>query len=83
MNITVSTKGQIVIPAEIRRRNHLIPGTKLVVVDMGDHIVLMPEHEDPVAYARGLFGRLGVKYSTDDLIGERREEHARDRAVEE
>ena len=82
MTITVSTKGQIVIPAEIRRRHHLAPGTKLVVVDMGDHLVLMPEHEDPVAYARGLFGRLGVGCSTDDLIRERREERAREKTAE-
>ena len=81
MIITVSTKGQIVIPVEMRRRHGLEPGTKLVVVDMGDQLVLMPAHEDPVAYARGLFNRLGVSYSTDDLIRERREERARDDAT--
>ena len=79
MIITVSTKGQIVIPAEIRKQHGIEPGTRLVVADMGDHLVLLPAHEDPIAYARGLFGRLGVDYSTDELLRDRRQERAREK----
>ena len=40
--VTVSSKGQLVIPAEIRKKYGIEPGQKFVVVDMGDHISLVP-----------------------------------------
>jgi len=40
--VTVSPKYQVVIPAEIRGRLHIKPGEKLVVVEKGGHIHLVP-----------------------------------------
>lgn len=38
----VSTKGQFVIPADIREALHIKPGTRLSIVREGNHIVLRP-----------------------------------------
>jgi AbrB family looped-hinge helix DNA binding protein len=37
---TLSTKGQIVIPEDIRESMHLKPGTKFVVIGMNDTLML-------------------------------------------
>ncbi len=39
---SVSTKGQVVIPNKIRENMHLEPGTKLIVIQDGDNILLKP-----------------------------------------
>ena len=39
---SLSTKGQIVIPQEIREKLGLEPGTKLIVIQEGDSILLKP-----------------------------------------
>lgn len=51
--VTVSPKGQIVIPSDIRERYGLTPGMKVEVLDFGKHLVLVPIPEDPVRYAKG------------------------------
>ncbi len=52
---TVKTlsKGQIVIPAEMRKRYHIEPGTELQVVEYGGIIFLIPPVDDPVKAACG------------------------------
>jgi bifunctional DNA-binding transcriptional regulator/antitoxin component of YhaV-PrlF toxin-antitoxin module len=54
--IRITTGGQISVPAELRRRW----GTRtLVLDDRGDHAVLRPAPDDPIAAVRGIFaGRL-------------------------
>ncbi len=39
---SLSTKGQIVIPINIREKLSLSPGTKLIVIQEGDNILLKP-----------------------------------------
>lgn len=39
----LSTKGQLVIPKEIRNKHNWKPGQKLLVVDRGDEVVLEAE----------------------------------------
>ena len=53
---TVKTlsKGQIVIPAEIRKKYHIEPGTKLQIMEYGGIIYLIPPVEDPIKAACGL-----------------------------
>jgi len=53
----ITTGGQISLPASIRKRW----GTRAVSVeDLGDHVVVRPLPDDPVAAARGaLKGRIG------------------------
>jgi AbrB family looped-hinge helix DNA binding protein len=74
MVVTVSSKGQIVIPAETRRSHGIVAGTKLAVVDMGDHISLVPAPVDPIRELRGILKDTG--YTMDDFMAERRRERA-------
>jgi AbrB family looped-hinge helix DNA binding protein len=48
------SKGQIVIPSEIRKRYRIEPGTELQVMEYGGIIYLIPPVEDPVKAACGL-----------------------------
>jgi AbrB family looped-hinge helix DNA binding protein len=53
---TVKTlsKGQIVIPAEIRKRYRIEPGTRIQIMEHGGIIYLVPPVEDPIRAACGL-----------------------------
>ena len=53
---TVKTlsKGQIVIPAEMRKKYHIEPGTELQIMEYGGIIYLIPPVENPVKAAYGL-----------------------------
>lgn len=42
MRATVSSKGQIVLPADVRRRLRLVKGERLSVEVQGDRVVLRP-----------------------------------------
>lgn len=72
----VSVKGQVVIPAEIRRHHGIRPGTTVQVVDADDHIVIVPAAERPTADFRGLLKR------EDSLTAELLRERKRERALE-
>lgn len=53
---TVKTlsKGQIVIPAEIRKRYGIKPGSELQIMEYGGIIYLIPPVEDPIKAACGI-----------------------------
>ena len=53
---TVKTlsKGQIVIPAEIRKKYHIEPGTEMQIMEYGGIIYLVPPVEDPIKAACGI-----------------------------
>lgn len=53
--VTVSKKGWVVIPSEIRRRYNIRPGDKVHVIDLAGRIAIIPAAEDPIAAARGMF----------------------------
>lgn len=74
MTVTLSSRGQLVIPAPIRKRRHLKAGTKVECVDTGTAILLVPLPKDPFAAARG---SLKGVLSSADVITARREERAR------
>jgi AbrB family looped-hinge helix DNA binding protein len=48
MNVTVSQKGWVVIPAELRKKYGIKPGSRLRFVDYGGVMSLIPGFEDPV-----------------------------------
>jgi AbrB family looped-hinge helix DNA binding protein len=52
--VTVSKKGWVVIPKEVRERNHIKPGDKLVIIDYGRGISIFPASKDPIREARGM-----------------------------
>lgn len=51
---TVSTKGQFVIPAEMRDQLGIGPGTRIAVTLQGTRIVLEPVSEKLVEETRGI-----------------------------
>lgn len=62
--VKLSTKGQLVIPNEIRKAHHLAVGTEFVVSFVGDEIRLIPLPRflrTSVAEAAGLLIKRGKK----------------------
>jgi AbrB family looped-hinge helix DNA binding protein len=51
---TISSKGQTVIPAEIRKRHALTEQSRLAWIDDGNSIRVIPLPEGPRKYGRGL-----------------------------
>ncbi len=69
--VNTSSKGQIVIPAKLRRKYSIEQGTRLNVVDGDGEIILRPVLQDAVTQAKGLFR--GGQSSIQELLKERRE----------
>jgi AbrB family looped-hinge helix DNA binding protein len=78
MNLTISQKGWVVVPAELRKKYRLTPGTEVVIVDYGGVLSIVPAMRDPVKQGRGLLK--DVPSLTEDLLKERAEELAREEA---
>jgi AbrB family looped-hinge helix DNA binding protein len=80
MKSTVSTRGQVSIPAVIRKKYHIEAETVLDWIEDGDRISVIPLPKDPVGAFRGA-GK--GRYTSDKLVKDRRqerlEEEARDR----
>ncbi len=56
--VQVSPKGQIVIPAELRRKYNISPKDRVEVLEVDNGIVIVPLDRDPVQAAKG-FIKLG------------------------
>ena len=77
MSVTVSEKGWIVIPAELRRKYDLRPGTEVAVVDYGGVLALVPAMAKPIRQAAGMLkGRTSL---TRALMAEHKRERSRGR----
>lgn len=68
----VSRNGQVSIPAETRARWKT---QRVLVVDMGDHVLLRPLPDDPIGALRGKYAGRGP--STDEARREERRAEAR------
>jgi len=66
LRVTMSAKGQIVIPAEVRRKLSLKAGAHLRVYDEGGKILLVPEVEDPVSSGLGFLRRQRDRQAESD-----------------
>ena len=71
--VTVSGRGQVVIPREVRRCLQIVPGKKLLVKVEGDSAVMTPLPDDPVAHFCGIF-KEGSSL-TEELLAARKREH--------
>ncbi len=69
MKAKVTTRGQVSIPSEIRKKFNIEPESRVEWVVKGNVIRVIPLPKDPVAAFRGRGSR---KYSTERLIEERR-----------
>ncbi len=71
-SVKVLAKGQVVIPASIRRKYHIQPGCRIQVFEYGNLIYLMPPSEDPVEQAMGCLPK--TPSLSDELLEERRKD---------
>jgi AbrB family looped-hinge helix DNA binding protein len=75
--LTVSPKGWIVIPAELRKKYDLQPGANVVLVDYGGVISIVPAMSNPIEESAGrLKGRRSL---TKALLEERARERQREK----
>ncbi len=75
--LTVSPKGWIVIPAELRKKYDLQPGAHVVLVDYGGVMAIVPAMDNPVEESAG---RLKSRRSmVKALLEERRRERQREK----
>ena len=72
MNVKLSQKGWVVIPASIRKKYGLKPGANLQVVDYGGVLAIVPAFKDPVKDGAGMLK------GDDSLTQVVVEEHKRD-----
>jgi AbrB family looped-hinge helix DNA binding protein len=68
----VTVKGQVVIPAPIRKKYHVTQGTMVGIEDAGGVILIRPLLRDPVKEARGMFK--GGKSALRVLLSDRETE---------
>jgi AbrB family looped-hinge helix DNA binding protein len=76
METYATVKGQIVIPATLRRKYGIKNGTKIIITDVGDAIVLKPVTEQ---YLKNLQGSLKGKGGLKALLDERRKDKEREK----
>ena len=69
MTLTISNKGWVVIPAELRKKYHLHPGAEVVIVDYGGVLAILPAMRDPIKQGRGILK--GGTSLTKALVEER------------
>ena len=77
MTTKVSTRGQVSIPADIRKRFHIEAESIIEWLVEGNEIKLVPMPKDIVAAFRG---RGRKKYSHDQLLKDRQAERERENA---
>jgi AbrB family looped-hinge helix DNA binding protein len=71
METTATSKGQIVIPASIRRRLGIKEGTRIKIEERGDEIILKPITREYVHSQRGKFRGKGLMKA---LLAEKKRE---------
>ena len=71
METTATSKGQIVIPASIRRRLGIREGTRIKIEEHGDEIILKPITREYVHRQRGKFRGKGLMKA---LLAEKKRE---------
>ena len=65
----------MVIPAELRKKYALLPGSSVTLVDYGGVLAIVPAMKDPVKQAAGMLQ--GGTSLTKALLNEHQKEHER------
>jgi AbrB family looped-hinge helix DNA binding protein len=73
--LTISNKGWVVIPAEMRKKYNLLPGTKVVIVDYGGVLAILPAPKDPIKAGRGFLKGKPSMYAEMKAERELEEQH--------
>jgi AbrB family looped-hinge helix DNA binding protein len=75
----VSAKGWVVIPASLRKKYGIEPGTTVEIRDANGKIVLLPNVQNPVEEAYGMLADGGPSL-TEELLAERAKDLEREEA---
>ena len=76
MKTSVTRRGQTVIPSPIRKRYNIRDGDKLIWIDDGVSIRIIPVSANPVEALRGLARGENL---LEQLLADRQEERSRER----
>ncbi len=75
----VTSKGQLVIPAKLRRKFNIKKGTRVNFIEDNGRIVLQPVTREYIASFRGIFKKgPGEKSATQQLLEDRAEDKRRE-----
>lgn len=72
MIVTSTIKGQIVIPANLRKKFGIVKGTPIRIYEQNSKIIVEPIHEDPVEKGKGMLKTKGSVLRR--LMADRKEE---------
>lgn len=72
MNVRISQKGWVVIPAALRKKYGLKPGAEIQVVDYGGVLAIVPAYRHPAKDGAGLIR--GAASLTAAIVEEHRQE---------
>ena len=75
-SVKVLAKGQVVIPASIRKKYRIQPGSEIQIFEYGNLIYLVPPSKDPVKEAMGCLP--ATPPLSEDLLKERRKDFVND-----
>ena len=68
-----SSKGQIVIPKEIREKLGITPGKRILLRVVNEHAEITPLPDDPIKAMRGILK--GGKSMAKELLAERKKDN--------
>ncbi len=71
----VTSKGQVVIPKQLRQKYAIVPATSIRWIEQEDGILMVPETSDPVQAARGMLQGSGL---LEALLKAKQEEKKRE-----
>jgi AbrB family looped-hinge helix DNA binding protein len=74
----VTTKGQLVVPARLRKRYGIKPGTMVRFVERGGEILFQPLTKEYIGSIHGVLA--GEKSATQELLQERAKDRKREEA---
>jgi len=73
--VTATIKGQIVIPANLRKKYGIVKGTPVNIYEQNNKIIVEPIHEDPIREGKGILKTKGRVLAR--LLADRKEEAER------
>jgi AbrB family looped-hinge helix DNA binding protein len=79
LKVTISQKGQISLPAVLRKRYDLKRGDKLIVEEKEGSIMLRPLPKHPLLDLRGKYSSKEKKKLTEILLEERKADKKREK----
>ena len=77
METYATVKGQVLIPAALRKKYGITEGTKITILDTGDEIVLRPVTRERIAKLKGSLKGLNL---TQVLLEERQKDKEKEDA---